>query len=150
MITAVDLLRGLAALVGWDRIEVEGATGYLDTNYAGKGEAAIKALSNYDVVCVHVEATDEASHEGRVDEKIKALEAIDRHIVGPVHAALKAQGEYRLLIMPDHPTPCSTKKHSHGYVPFATCGTGVTSDHAQTYDEITANASHLSFPLAGI
>ena len=77
MITAVDLLRGLAALAGWDRIEVDGATGYLDTNYAGKGQAAVEALDRYDIVCVHVEATDEASHEGRHDEKIKALEAID-------------------------------------------------------------------------
>ncbi len=123
MITAVDLLRGLAALIGWDRIEVEGATGYLDTNYRGKGQAAIEALKKYDIVCVHIEATDEASHEGRVEEKIKALETIDREIVGPVHEALKEYGDYRILVMPDHPTPVSTKKHSHGFVPVATCGT---------------------------
>ncbi len=145
MITAVDLLRGLAALVGWDRIEVEGATGYLDTNYAGKGQAAIEALKKYDIVCVHIEATDEASHEGRVDEKIKALEAIDKHIVGPVHDALKSYGEYRILVMPDHPTPVSTKKHSHGWVPFATCGTGIAKDTASTYDEIAAEQSPKKF-----
>ncbi|MFY8200833.1 MAG: cofactor-independent phosphoglycerate mutase, partial [Pirellula staleyi] len=145
MITAVDLLRGLAALVGWDRIEVAGATGYLDTNYAGKGAAAIEALKTHDVVCVHVEATDEASHEGRVDEKVKALEAIDRHIVGPIHQALQKQGEYRIFVMPDHPTPVSTKKHSHGWVPFTTCGTGITRDGSTTYDELSAEKSGLRF-----
>ncbi|MEQ1830602.1 MAG: phosphoglycerate mutase, partial [Pirellula sp.] len=145
MITAVDLLRGLAALVGWDRIEVDGATGYLDTNYAGKGQAAIEALKKYDIVCVHIEATDEASHEGRVDEKVKALEAIDQKIVGPVHAALKQYGDYRILVMPDHPTPVGTKKHSHGFVPFAACGTGIAPGTSQTYNEIAAKASGLTF-----
>lgn len=114
MITAVDLLRGLAALVGWERLEVPGATGYLDTDYAAKGRYAIDALKTTDIVCVHVEATDEASHEGRCDAKIKALEEIDAKIVGPLHAALKAQGEYRILVSPDHPTPLRTKTHSHG------------------------------------
>ena len=146
MITAVDLLRGLAALIGWDRIEVAGATGYLDTNYAGKGAAAIQALETHDIVCVHIEAPDEASHEGRVDEKIKALESIDRHIVGPVHEALRRHGEYRILVMPDHATPVSTKKHSHGWVPFAACGTGISQDASVTYDEVSAANSGLSYP----
>ncbi len=146
MITAVDLLRGLAALIGWDRIEVAGATGYLDTNYAGKGAAAIEALKSYDVVCVHIEAPDEASHEGRADEKVKALEAIDQHIVGPVHEALKKQGEYRILVMPDHSTPVSTKKHSHGWVPFAACGSGISKNGNTTYDELSAAGSGLSYP----
>ena len=88
MITAVDLLRGFAALIGWERIEVPGATGYLDTNYAGKGQAAIAALDQTDVICVHIEAPDEASHAGDVQAKIEALEAIDRHIVGPLQQAL--------------------------------------------------------------
>jgi len=138
MITAVDLLRGLAALVGWDRIEVPGATGYLDTNYAGKGQAAVDALNKYDIVCVHIEAPDEASHEGRVDEKIKALEAIDRNIVAPIHQSLQAYGDYRILITPDHPTPVSTKKHSHGWVPFATCGAGIKPSGQGSYDEVAA------------
>ena len=145
MITAVDLLRGLAALIGWDRIEVEGATGYLDTNYRGKGQAAVEALKKYDVVCVHIEATDEASHEGRVDEKIKALETIDREIVGPVHDALKQYGDYRILVMPDHPTPVSTKKHSHGFVPVATCGTGLSPDAFENYSEESAGRSGMIF-----
>ncbi len=145
MITAVDLLRGLAALIGWERIEVEGATGYLDTNYAGKGAAAVKALDEVDIVCVHVEATDEASHEGRHDEKVKALEQIDQHVVGPVWEKLKTFDEYRLLILPDHATPCSTKKHSHGWVPLAICGSGIPSSGA-SYNEPAAAASSKSFP----
>jgi 2,3-diphosphopglycerate-independent phosphoglycerate mutase len=103
MITAVDLLRGLAALIGWERIEVPGATGYLDTDYAAKGRYAVEALDSTDIVCVHVEAPDEASHEGRADAKIAALEAIDEKIVAPLHAALKKHGDYRILVSPDHP-----------------------------------------------
>ncbi|HEV3137369.1 MAG TPA: cofactor-independent phosphoglycerate mutase [Pirellulales bacterium] len=145
MITAVDLLRGLAALVGWRRIDVPGATGYLDTDYAAKGRAAIAAVPETDFVCVHVEATDEASHEGNAAAKVKALEEIDRYIVGPLHAALAAQGEYRLLVCPDHPTPLRTKTHSHGAVPFALAGTGVAPDKSRTYDEIAAATSTLAF-----
>ena len=145
MITAVDLLRGLAALIGWERIEVPGATGYLDTDYVAKGRYAVEALDSTDIVCVHVEATDEASHEGRADAKIKALEEIDAKIVGPLHAALKKQGEYRILVSPDHPTPIRTKTHSHGFVPFAICGSGITSDNAAAYDEVAAGKSSLSF-----
>lgn len=145
MITAVDLLRGLAALIGWDRIEVEGATGYLDTNYAGKGAAAVQALDEYDVVCVHVEATDEASHEGRVDEKIKALEAIDTHVVAPVREKLESLGDHRMLVLPDHPTPCSTKKHAHGMVPLCVCGSDIQGTGA-TYSEASAAESSIQFP----
>ncbi|MHB0959046.1 MAG: cofactor-independent phosphoglycerate mutase [Pirellulaceae bacterium] len=145
MITAVDLLRGLAALIGWDRIEVPGATGYTDTDYAAKGRYAIDALASHDLVCVHIEATDEASHEGDVQGKVRALEQIDTHIVGPLHAALRRHGEYRLLVSPDHPTPLRTKTHSHGSVPFALCGTGIQPDRSATYDEPSAAASALAF-----
>jgi len=146
MITAVDLLRGIAALAGWPRIEVEGATGYLDTNYAGKGEAAVKALDEYDLVCVHIEAPDEASHEGRYQEKIKALEQIDRHIVAPLTEALRQHGDHRILVTPDHPTFCRTKKHTHGWVPLAMAGTGIEPDGQQSYDEVAAEASERCFP----
>lgn len=145
MITAVDLLRGLARLIGWDCIEVEGATGYTDTNYAGKGQAAIDALAETDLICVHIEAPDEASHEGDVAAKMKALEAIDQHIVAPLHAALQASGDYRILVSPDHPTPVRTKTHSHGYVPFALAGTGIEVGDASRYDEVTAGHSDLAF-----
>jgi 2,3-bisphosphoglycerate-independent phosphoglycerate mutase len=145
MITAVDLLRGLAALLGWTNIAVPGATGYLDTNYAGKGEYAIQALEDVDFVVVHVEGTDEASHEGDVHAKVQALEQIDQHIVGPLLRALEKHGQYRLLVSPDHPTFLRTKTHSYGFVPLALCGTGVTADPSQTYDEVTASRSALVF-----
>jgi 2,3-bisphosphoglycerate-independent phosphoglycerate mutase len=146
MITAVDLLRGLAAIIGWERIEVPGATGYTDTDYAAKGRYAIDALPNTDIVCVHVEAPDEASHEGDAAAKIKALEEIDRHIVAPLLRVLEAQSDYRILVTPDHPTPLRTKTHSHGAVPFAIAGAGVAPDANQTYDDVTAAQSELAFP----
>ncbi len=89
MISAVDLVRGVGQLAGWTRIDVPGATGYLDTDYAAKGRYAIRALEDHDIVCVHVEAPDEASHEGRHAAKVEALERIDRDIVGPVRGALR-------------------------------------------------------------
>ncbi len=145
MITAVDLLRGLAELLGWRRIEVPGATGYTDTDYAAKGRYAVEALKEVDLVCVHVEATDEASHEGDVSAKVKALEAIDRHIVGPVYEALQGYGQFRILVSPDHPTPLRTKTHSHGYVPWAMAGTGIEADGLCHYDDPTAARSSLVF-----
>ncbi len=147
MITAVDLLRGLAALVGWDRIEVPGATGYTDTDYAAKGRYAIDALAKYDLVCVHVEAPDESSHEGDVDKKIASLEAIDEKIVGPILKHLVASGEeFRILVTPDHPTYISTKTHTHGDVPFTICGAGVEADAAESYNESSAAASGFAKP----
>lgn len=142
VITAVDLLRGMGRLLGWQVIEVPGATGYLDTDYAAKGRYAIQALKDgLDFIVVHVEATDEASHEGHVAEKVKALENIDQHIVGPLSEYLRSQGDYRLLICPDHPTFLRTKTHSHGYVPFALSGAGVTPDAADSYNEPAAAKS---------
>lgn len=144
VITAVDLLRGIGRLLGWDIVEVAGATGYIDTDYAAKGRAAIETLADHDFVVVHVEATDEASHEGEAEEKVKALERIDADIVGPLHEFLRRQGDYRLLICPDHPTFLRTKTHSHGYVPFAMCGTGIDSSGASAYDEIAGAQSGLT------
>ncbi len=145
MITAVDLLRGLAKLIGWRRIEVPGATGYFDTDYAAKGRYAVEALRDADLVCVHVEATDEASHEGDAAAKVKALEEISRHIVGPLFEALKQYGSYRILVTPDHPTPLRLKTHSHGDVPFAMAGSDVKPDESTTYDDPTAERSPLRF-----
>ena len=146
MITAVDLLRGLAKLIGWKRIDVPGATGYLDTDYAAKGRYAVEALKEHDLVCVHVEAPDEASHEGRADAKIEAVEQIDRHIVGPVFAALQGYPQWRILVSPDHPTPIRTKTHSHGDVPIAIAGSGIQPDGFDRYDDPTAARSSLVFP----
>jgi 2,3-bisphosphoglycerate-independent phosphoglycerate mutase len=147
VITAVDLLRGMGRLIGWDVIEVEGATGYLDTDYAAKGRAAIETLKRDDVdfVVVHVEATDEASHEGATEEKVRAVENIDRHITGPIHEWLQGQGDYRILVCPDHPTFLRTRTHSHGYCPFAVCGTGIKPNAPSTYDEVAAAASDIVF-----
>ena len=146
MITAVDLLRGLASLIGWDRIEVPGATGYVDTDYAAKGRYAIDALAKYDIVCVHVEASDEASHEGDVQKKIGALESIDSDIVKPIYDHLQSSNEpWRMLITPDHPTYCSTKTHTHGDVPMTIAGAGVEVDQFETYTELNAADSKVAF-----
>jgi 2,3-bisphosphoglycerate-independent phosphoglycerate mutase len=147
IITAVDLVRGVGVLLGWKRIEVPGATGYLDTDYAAKGRAAVAALPDHDLVCVHIEAPDEASHEGKVEEKIKALERIDEHIVGPLLDALPKQGDWRILVSPDHPTPLRTRAHAHGFVPFTMAGTGISSLGQPSYDEIVAGVSqHVADP----
>lgn len=146
MITAVDLLRGLARLLGWKIFEVPGATGYLDTDYAAKGRYAVQALDDVDLIVVHVEATDEASHEGNAAAKVAALEQIDEHIVGPVLEKLKSLGDYRILISPDHPTFLRTKTHSYGFVPFAVCGTGISSNGSETYDEVSAARSQWAYP----
>ena len=141
MITAVDLLRGLAALAGWKRLDVPGATGYLDTDYAAKGRAAIAELARADLVCVHVEAPDEASHQGNAAEKVKAIEEIDAKIVAPVAEHLARSGEHRILVCPDHPTFLSTKTHSRGHVPFVMAGSGIAASGQKTYDEVSAAAS---------
>ena len=145
IISAVDLVRGVGVLLGWTRIDVPGATGYLDTDYAAKGRAGVAALKDHDLVCVHVEAPDEASHEGRADAKVEALERIDADIVGPLLEALPAHGDWRILVSPDHRTPIRTRAHAHGAVPFAVAGTGVSSHGQGSYDEVTAAASELSF-----
>ncbi|HEV3143758.1 MAG TPA: cofactor-independent phosphoglycerate mutase [Gemmataceae bacterium] len=145
IISAVDLVRGVGALLGWKRIDVPGATGYLDTDYAAKGRHAVSALEESDLVCVHVEAPDEASHEGKADEKLKALEQIDRHIVGPLLEALPKYGEWRILVEPDHRTTLRTRAHAHGAVPFAAAGTGILSRGQATYDESVASESSVQF-----
>ena len=141
MITGVDLLRGLAALAGWKRLDVPGATGYLDTDYAAKGRAAIAELATTDLVCVHVEAPDEASHEGNAAAKVKAIEEIDAKIVAPLAAHLATVGDHRILVCPDHPTFIATKTHSRGPVPFVMAGTSVAHNGQASYDESAAAAS---------
>ncbi len=145
IISAVDLVRGVGVLLGWDRIDVPGATGYLDTDYAAKGRYAVAALPRYDLVCVHVEAPDEASHEGRADAKVEALERIDEHIVGPLLEALPRHGEWRMLVSPDHRTTLRTRAHAYGLVPFALAGTGVAPAGQPSYDEVVAERSDQVF-----
>ena len=140
-ITAVDLVKGIAKLIGFDLITVRGATGYLDTNYKGKGAAAIKALKDYDIVLVHIEAPDEAGHSGNAEQKKQAVELIDEHIVGPVYKALKEYDDYRILVMPDHPTPVETRAHSRDPVPFAMAGRTIQGTLQKPFCEKNAHQS---------
>jgi len=142
-ITAVDLVRGLAKLIGFDLIEVPGATGFVDTNYRGKGSAAIKALEQYDLVFIHIEAPDEASHSGNAEMKKKAIEQIDKHIVGPVLEAIKNYQNWRILVMPDHPTPVRNGSHSPEPVPFAMAGNDISGILDMTFSEANAAKSGL-------
>ena len=121
MISAVDLLKGIAVGAGLDNIIVEGANGGLHTNYTGKAEAAVDALAaqEYDFVYVHIEAPDEMGHQGSTDDKIKAIELIDDLVIGPVAEGLEQAGEdYRMLILPDHPTPVRVRTHTGDPVPY--------------------------------
>jgi len=142
-ITAVDLVKGLSKLIGFELINVPGATGFVDTNYAGKGTAAIEALKKYDIVFVHVEAPDEAGHSGIAEIKKKAVEQIDQFIIGPVLNSLQAYEKWRILVMPDHPTPIATRAHSADPVPFAMAGTGIENILAKTFSEANAKQSGL-------
>lgn len=119
LISAVDLTKGLGVYAGFDILSVPGATGYLDTNYAGKAAYTVKALERCDFVYLHIEAPDEAGHNGNVDDKIRAIEDIDSLIVGPVvKAAEEKFGEIRVLLMPDHATPIAVRTHTDDAVPF--------------------------------
>jgi 2,3-bisphosphoglycerate-independent phosphoglycerate mutase len=143
MITGVDLLRGLAALLGWSVHEVEGMTSFHDTNYAGQGQATCGMLDRYDLVFSHIEAPDEASHQADVKTKVESIEHIDRHIVGPVLKRLRTFDEWRILVMPDHPTNIATRKHGYDSPPFAMAGTRVRSVLQMPYSERNAAASDL-------
>ena len=121
MISAVDLLKGIAVGAGMHNIIVEGANGGLHTNYRGKGQAAVKALTEdgYDFVYVHIEAPDEMGHQGSAEDKICAIEYIDDQVIGPVTEALEKSGtDFRMLIMPDHPTPVRVRTHTSDPVPY--------------------------------
>jgi len=144
-ITAVDLVRGLSKLIGFDLINVPGATGFIDTNYQGKASAAIEALEEYDIVFVHVEAPDEASHSGNAEMKKKAVEQIDKYIVGPVLEAMQDYESWRILVMPDHPTPIRSCAHSPEPVPFAMAGDNISGILHTTFSE--ANAAKSGFRI---
>jgi len=143
VISAVDLVKGIGKYLGFDRIDVEGATGYLDTNYAGKADAAVAALDDHDLVIVHVEATDEAGHNGSVEEKIKAIENVDAKVVGRILDALLGKTDFRMLVTPDHLTPIARRTHTDEPVPFAMCGTGIQPVHELPYSEKAAAGTGL-------
>ncbi len=140
VITGVDIIRGIATCMGMEMIDVPGATGYIDTDYVGKGAAAVKALEDYDVVVAHVEAPDEAGHLGDASEKVLALERVDEHVVGPLLEAVRKYDDWRILIAPDHPTPVTTRAHSSVPPPWCYAGSDVDSASGRVFCEKEAEA----------
>ncbi len=144
MISAVDLLKGIAAGSGMHNITVEGANGGLNTNYRGKGEAAVKALAEdgYDFVYVHIEAPDEMGHQGSVADKIASIEYIDEQVIGPVVEVLKKGGmDFRMLVMPDHPTPVRVRTHTADPVPYMIYDSAHPGQGQASYSEKTGKMS---------
>ena len=136
VISAVDLIMGIGVYAGLKLIHVEGATGLYDTNYEGKAQAAIEALRNDDFVYLHIEASDEAGHEGDYDLKTKTIEYLDSRVVKTVYEATKDWDEpVTIAILPDHPTPCAIKTHTNKPVPFLIYRSNGTADAVQVYDE---------------
>ncbi len=150
VVTAVDLVRGIGKLVGWDIIDVPGATGWYDTDYRAKGVAALRALANHDLVCIHIEAPDEAGHEGNFQKKITSLERIDTDIVGPVVDYLKASCSegWSVLLLPDHPTPCSVRTHTSDPVPYCLTGSNIEADDNRSFSEALLDGNSIS-PIRG-
>ncbi len=149
VISAVDLVKGIGLCAGLDRIEVEGATGNIHTNFRGKAEAALAALADgLDFVLIHVEAPDEASHQGDLATKIRAIEEIDRQVLGEVLYGLKELGPFRVMVLPDHPTLLRTRTHSADPVPFASMRDGrLKRRSGPTFDEVCAARSGLFVPF---
>lgn len=137
VITAVDLIRGIGHYAGLRCIDVEGATGLYNTNYEGKAQAAIEALKTDDFVYLHIEASDEAGHEGDVPLKLKTIEFLDRRAVGPIYEAVKDWDEpVAIAVLPDHPTPCELRTHTAEPIPFLIYYPGIEPDNVSTYDEV--------------
>lgn len=142
MISAVDLLKGIAVGAGMQNIHVEGANGGLHTNYAGKAQAAVDALTRdgCDFAYIHIEAPDEMGHQGNVQNKVRSIENIDSYIIGPVAEKLKSAGEdFRMLILPDHPTPVRVRTHTPEPVPYMLYDSRKAENGMDTYDENTAS-----------
>jgi 2,3-bisphosphoglycerate-independent phosphoglycerate mutase len=143
VISAVDLIKGIGIYAGLKPIRVPGATGYLDTNYAGKVAATLEALRHGDLVYLHVEAPDEAGHSGDLALKIKALEDFDSQVVGPLMAGLKELGDHRLLVLCDHLTPIAVRTHTPEPVPFILDDSRRPENHPRPYTEAAAKESGL-------
>ncbi len=143
VISAVDVIKGLGRCLGMEVIQVPGATGYIDTNYEGKAEAAIRAIQSHDLVYVHVEAIDEVSHERNLQLKLQAIEDFDSKIICPVIRECGDAVTY--VVLPDHPVPISLGKHTRTPVPLAICGPGIVPDSLQVFDEFEAPKGLLGF-----
>lgn len=141
VISAVDLIKGIGHYAGLRNIEVEGATGLYNTNYAGKAAAAVEALRTDDFVYLHIEASDEAGHEGDIPLKLRTIEDIDRLVVGPIAEELARWEEpVAIAVLPDHPTPCELRTHTAEPVPFLIYAPGMEADGVQQFDEVSCVA----------
>jgi 2,3-bisphosphoglycerate-independent phosphoglycerate mutase len=138
LITAVDVVGGLGRLAGMERIDVPGITGFIDTNYVGKGEYALAALENHDLVFIHVESTDETGHMGDADLKVQAIEDLDEKVIGTVLNGIDRYGDYRVMVLPDHATPVSTKTHADDPVPFVIFDSRKSEGSGRDYSEAEA------------
>ena len=145
VVSAVDLIKGLGRILGLEVINVPGATGYYDTDYEGKAKAAIKSLKKYDFVFVHVEAPDEAGHNGDLREKLTAIERFDQLVVGSFLEYCKAKADFRIMVLPDHATPLSLKTHTADTIPFAIYGKDIPAGEFLNYSEKEAQKSQLYF-----
>lgn len=141
VVSAVDLIRGIARIAGLRVPIVPGATGRLDTNWSGKAQAAMAALAEVDFVFVHLEAPDECGHQGDLEGKIRAIELTDREIVGPLWEAARGYGDARILVLPDHYTPVRLRTHVGNPVPFVLAGAGINADGIDRLDEAIAEES---------
>lgn len=146
VISAVDLLKGIGICAGLEAIAVPGATGYLDTNYRGKVDAALEALEEKDIVFLHIEAPDEAGHQGNLEAKIQAIEDFDAKVVGEVLQNMKDIGDCRILLVADHPTPISIKTHASDPVPFVVFPAVGGGSGAGAFDESICTTGKLKFP----
>ena len=146
VISAVHLIKGIGIIAGLEVLEVPGITGYFDTNYDGKARYALKGLRKKDFVYVHVEAPDEAGHMGNLRLKIEAIEAFDEKVVGPILKGMKDFKRYKVLVLPDHPTPLSVRTHTADPVPYVIYFNegGAKAPHAKTFDEVSAGLSGIS------
>jgi len=143
VITAVDLLKGIGKAIGLKAINVPGATGYLDTNYIGKAKYALASLKKGDFVFVHVESPDESGHEGNLKHKIKAIQDFDKYVVGTVLKGMRRYENFKVMVLPDHPTPISIKTHSGEAVPFAIYSSMKKNKGADAYNEKSISRSKL-------
>lgn len=151
VISAVDLIKGIGILAKMEVLDVPGATGYIDTNFDGKAQAAMDAFARgQDLVYVHVEAPDECGHRGETANKVRAIELIDEKILGPVRKALEAQGDYRILVLPDHPTPLAIRTHSSEPVPYLIYDSREKHPGVASFTESTARAAGNYEPDASV
>ncbi len=145
IVSAVDLIKGIGKLAKCEVAEVNGATGYIDTDFEGKAKAAAELFKTCDLVYVHVEAPDECGHRGEAENKVKAIELIDKHVLGYLLQELEQYGEYRILIMPDHPTPLITMTHARDPVPFLIYDNKKAAAGVQTFTEETSKTTGVYF-----